>query len=743
MKSALTLIIILCTLFLPVSAAEPIYSVSDLSNDERLLLSITASQPGWGDFTSLFTVNLNNNDRLDTQTFFPEISHYFPDTGELEIQNRFGLYRVIPGDAAGIRELPFYPVFSRDGNLEYGRILPVSSSPDGKWVIKQEAVTAVRGKLVLYSQSGGDRLVISDNHVLNYRGTPALWSPDSRCFLYSKNGRIFYVSTLQLESGRLPDESFREIGEGTLANVKWTDSDALYYLKSKELHLVRPSELFTKSFYSDPLPSGGISGILPIEFDSNFDKFWPSSDGSSLIMLKESRYLFYFPLKAESEAINLPYMHLIRDAGITKLWWSPGGDVFFLSGGSLFILKPDGGNSFTDINIPDIIDIIPSPDSMNMALLKDSGVSILNLKTMEEHLYLEHPAPRNLFWIDTSHILIAGAYRIESVSLDGKEADLIALSQVDKAGFDSRESLMANSGENTYMWLSDSNSWVLSGKSETAVFRIPRYVSPEYRVFLNDNRITVRTVNGFGNRKLLELNGKDSRTDLSEENLNLDNRVLSHGSRTRGKTVSLVFNGVKDDTGIGELLRILADYSLHSTFFVGGDFIRRNPESTRLIADSGHELASLFYTHIDMTDLRYRIDKDFIVKGLGRNEDSFFQETGREVSTLWHAPWYVISPPILEATEEMDYFYIGRDIDPLDWVVLDGSSENMDLYRSSPDLVAQVLTEVKPGSIIPIRIGKPGKRNDYFFQKLDLLINGLLNDGYEIITVGELRDRMD
>lgn len=30
------------------------------------------------------------------------------------------------------------------------------------------------------------------------------------------------------------------------------------------------------------------------------------------------------------------------------------------------------------------------------------------------------------------------------------------------------------------------------------------------------------------------------------------------------------------------------------------------------------------------------------------------------------------------------------------------------------------------------------KRDDYLFQYLDLIINGLLNDGYEIVAVGEL-----
>ena len=175
-------------------------------------------------------------------------------------------------------------------------------------------------------------------------------------------------------------------------------------------------------------------------------------------------------------------------------------------------------------------------------------------------------------------------------------------------------------------------------------------------------------------------------------------------------------------------------------FFVGGDFIRQNPESTRLLASSNHELGSLFYTHIDMSDYRYRIDEDFIRRGLGRNEDEFYKLTGAEIDTLWHAPWYVTNSAVMDATQSMNYLYVGRDVDPMDWVTLESPKERGDLYKQSAELVEQVLDEVQPGSIIPVRIGKPGNREDYFFQKLELLINALLREGYTLVSAGELKE---
>ena len=74
----------------------------------------------------------------------------------------------------------------------------------------------------------------------------------------------------------------------------------------------------------------------------------------------------------------------------------------------------------------------------------------------------------------------------------------------------------------------------------------------------------------------------------------------------------------------------------------------------------------------------------------------------------------------------------------MDWVSRNGGRGASDAYRPSGELARRILEEVRPGSIVPIRIGQSVKRDDYLFQYLDLIINGLLNDGYEIVAVGEL-----
>jgi hypothetical protein len=62
-----------------------------------------------------------------------------------------------------------------------------------------------------------------------------------------------------------------------------------------------------------------------------------------------------------------------------------------------------------------------------------------------------------------------------------------------------------------------------------------------------------------------------------------------------------------------------------------------------------------------------------------------------------------------------------------------------DIYLPAGRLIERVVAEKKPGSIVPIRVGIPrGGREDYLFQKLDLLIDALLKKGYRIVPVTTL-----
>ena len=746
-------------------AADPLFSLSDMSGDDRLLFSCIADQPGWGVYESLFQADLSDGDALTELTLFPERSDYYGATGELQVQNRFGLYRLDVAANGRFRRLPFHPAFVRGDEIPEGRILPVVTSPDGRWVLVQEPTGPVRGNLVLYDVLRGGSTTVSENHVLDYRDPPALWSPDSRFMLYAREGRLFYLSVDLVEDERIPNEGYREFGPGTLASVRWTGSDALYYVRGSMVSLVRPSEFFTRSFYLDPLPIGTVAGELPVEFDPHFDSFWPSPDGRSLLVLKADRNLFRFSLDADSSpggaVVSLPFLLLPRGSTVLQVWWRADGEILMLAGGSrrdgsptmLYRMDPDDGpdSCFVLMEVPGVRRFVPSRNRDSVAFLESDGVSVRDSTDYEEIRFIAHPDPRDLFWVDGDSFVVAGGRRTEMVNLDDGSARLLALSRVDRAGFDADGAILASASSREYAYDPFVGGWREADQGASGTIGRPRFESAAHRVFLEElqtasyaNCIMVRTVDGFGNRALFEAPVPE-REDLPAEadaarDAAVEESVFDHGSRTRRREVALTFDAVDGDEGLDEILNVLADYDIRATFFVCGDFIRRQPEAALMLAESPHQIGSLFYTHMDMTDYRYRIDEEFVVRGLGRNEDEFFRATGSEVTTLWHAPWYIVGPSILDATQRMSYVYVGRDVDPLDWVTLDASYGTRELYERSPELVERTLAEKRPGSIIPVRVGKPGTREDYFFRKLDLLINGLLKAGYDIVTVEELRD---
>jgi peptidoglycan/xylan/chitin deacetylase (PgdA/CDA1 family) len=215
--------------------------------------------------------------------------------------------------------------------------------------------------------------------------------------------------------------------------------------------------------------------------------------------------------------------------------------------------------------------------------------------------------------------------------------------------------------------------------------------------------------------------------------------MFDHGSRIRRRELALVFNAVDSTEGIVQVLRALKDYDIRATFFVNGEFVRESPGAARLLSRSGNEIGSMFFTDIDPSNARFKIDRDYVRRGLARAEDEWFSATGKELSLIWHMPYYTTNSDVIAAGASMNYTYVGRDIDPLDWVGKADAASLPGSYLSAHALIEKIVAAAKPGSIIPIRLGIPdGGRDDYLFREVPLLIDALESAGYAIVPVSKL-----
>lgn len=732
----------------------------DVSRSNILFYKLSTDFPGYGVYETLFSSHLGTGD-LHQLTFFPEQIMLLKDTNEIQIQNRYGVFRVNT-EKGSVITFDLFSSFVKNNILKQGKLPPIQSSHDGRYLIYISNPQYAYGNLILYDIDKMEEHLISKDVEINLDYPPALWSGDSRYFVYSKNGTIHYYSIDHLEENRVLTESMRIIGEGVLQNVRWSGIDSLYYLSGTFVQKISSKEFFTRSFYKDILRIGTISGKIPFEFDANFDSFWIAPDGKKILLSKEGRNLFLYFLKSDDytsvgDVQSLPYLYLPHNSEISRIIWSKEDQITVLarkivSGErkiNLFriAIKEDTAfSTFIKTDDEDVKDLILSPDQNSIILLKKDRVELRNYISWHHLGTVLHHQPLKAIWKNDKELIIAGAYSTIVYNFLLKKTTLLTLSKAGEYGFSPDEkSILMKAGNKAYKTGIKETKWE---KISHFQIREPAYESQSYRVYVAEstdgifgNMIMVRNVEAdtFGTFPLFEENKTIHYEPFPEKDDPVRFDVFNHGSRLRRREVAIVFNVINSIQGLTTILNVLSDYHIKATFFINGEAIERYPGGIKEIADSGHEIGSLFYAYFNMTDSKYNLDKDFIKKGLGINEDEYFAATGYDISLYWHAPYYFVNSQIIEASKEMNYTYIGKDVDTMDWVTESEMNITRGIYLSSAELINRIMQDKKPGSIIPVIVGLPrGKRDDYLYKKLDILINAMLNNGYSIVPVSTL-----
>ncbi len=729
------------------------FSGLDLSPKDRLLFSATVSSPDTGTYDTLFLAEAATR-RMRQLTFFPEQVLLLQDRDVLQIQNRFGVFRSTTG-FANIAPLALFPSFVGGSEIAAGKLAPMATSPDGRYLLYLNRRSAAFGDLTMLDASAGAATLIAEHVELDLQELPALWSPDSQYIVYAKAGGLYYYSLAQLQQKRVLAEALRRMGNGTAASVRWAGARTLYYIDGTTVYSIDPSELSTRTLYAGFLDIGTVAGRIPFSFNANFDSFWISPDAGSLLLDVAGGNLLLAPLTRETAAPQtMPYLWLPRGTTVTSVLWSSRNVVTILcstrssgkQGSAVYRISQDAQGrygAFQQTGDHGVIDMTLSPDESLVAMQRSDGVSWNDYSTWQEKGRLSRPVVLHVLWLSSDEILVAGSSLIERYSIPKAASALVAVSQPGQFGYaSSGDSIQMKIGDQALAFDEASGSWVPAG---SFAVRDKGLTSDNYRVFLEDstrgsyrNLVMVRDAKGFGTVSLFPVEATTFEAfPAAEEKPDFAN--FTHGSRVRRREVSLVFNAIDGADGLTEVLNTLSSYGIRATFFENGQFIRRNPDAVVEIAASGHEVGSLFSSYFNLTDSRYAVDQDFVKAGLARTEDEYFATCGRELSLLWHAPYYIVNSTVISAAAAMNYLYVGRDLDTYDWVPDTETNRQQGLYLPAADLVERIIGLKKPGSIIAMQIGiGQGQRGDYLFQKLDLLINELLRRGYAIVPVSTL-----
>jgi peptidoglycan/xylan/chitin deacetylase (PgdA/CDA1 family) len=763
--------------FLSPAAAKISFAGLDIAEDNRLLFRADSDSGGAHNQNALFISRLSDLS-LRQLTAFPEEMDLIEDGRTIQIRNAFGALR-LPVSGGLPRNIPGFPSFAGGTPALGGRVEGMSPSGDGKWLLYVEPVTAAYGRLVLINTESGARIRIADKVERPGTAFPACWSPDSRIFVYCREGSLYYHTV----SGSV-DERYRLIGEGSINSVRWGGTGDFFYLRGSTVYRVRSSELFIRALYADFLEIGAVAGKIPFEFDYNFDSFWVAPDSRSILLSKGGRNVFYYPLGTDDYQgdfqASLPYVMVSRACSALTVLWSPSGTVTVIAsmprdrGLMAYRLNVNSGGRgmvFVPLDVPAGPRGALSPDGTKALFWGEAGIALYDYNNWRILRTISVRPTYSCLWIGNEEFITGDRERIERVRIAGSQEpaaingpvpggspaangtaaskepavlkDLICISSVSAFGFEESGSRIFAQNGGLWFATDGQNPWREIGDPRV---RPAVLVSGYYRVYLEkqnsgpyENLPMVRNTASVGTAPLFPVVEYPRPSQVRDENQAPG--IFTHGRREGLREVALCFDLYDDATGLPGVLNALDRFGVRATFFLNGEFIRRHPSAAREILEAGHEAASLFFAPIDVSDARYRIDGDFIGRGLARNEDEFHRATGGELDLLWHAPYYAVSSEIAAAAGAAGYKTVGRDTDPMDWVSRDEAKRLGISQFSASDMIDLIMDTKRPGSIIPLRLGLlPGGRNDYLFNRVEVLLDALVRAGYSVVPVSVIME---
>lgn len=204
--------------------------------------------------------------------------------------------------------------------------------------------------------------------------------------------------------------------------------------------------------------------------------------------------------------------------------------------------------------------------------------------------------------------------------------------------------------------------------------------------------------------------------DLPKADLDTE---ISHGDRHSSR-IALTFDAGADAQPVKSILDTLSRYNVHCTFFLTGEWIKRNPRLTQQIALAGHEIGNHTYSHRRLTALTERE----IAYEVEKTEQLVVELTGHSTRPLLRVPYGARDKRVLASLQQNGYKSIYWDVDSWDSVKADITSD---------EIKQRVLSRIQNGSIVLMHCGSRATA-----EALDSMLRELLNLGYQPVTIGEL-----
>ncbi len=162
---------------------------------------------------------------------------------------------------------------------------------------------------------------------------------------------------------------------------------------------------------------------------------------------------------------------------------------------------------------------------------------------------------------------------------------------------------------------------------------------------------------------------------------------------TGKKQVVFTFDAGAQSISVDSILKSLKKYKLKGTFFVTGNYARKNPDLVRKIAQEGHEIFNHTDNHLNLT----KISEASIVAELENADKTISNLTGKTTKPYFRPPYGARDKRVREIAASLGYQCVYWTIDALDWKEGQGITDSYVKKR--------ILDNLRPGTIILMHVG--------------------------------------
>ena len=191
---------------------------------------------------------------------------------------------------------------------------------------------------------------------------------------------------------------------------------------------------------------------------------------------------------------------------------------------------------------------------------------------------------------------------------------------------------------------------------------------------------------------------------------------------TSRNVIYLTFDAGYENGCTEKILDVLKEQNVPAAFFLVGNYLEKNADLVRRMAEEGHIVGNHTMHHYDMSKLS---DKEAFTKELTGLEDLFREVTGKELPKYYRPPQGIYSEENLKMAQELGYRTVFWSLAYVDW--------QNDAQPTREEAFGKLLPRTHPGAVVLLH--STSRTNA---EILEELIGKWKEEGYAFGTLGEL-----